>query len=459
MISEDAMQRNVMKQVLLLVLMTVVLVLLMGFWLVTAAKAEPPQAPLSGNGKTIFTENLISGPWDDWDEDEDEAKNEDKAKDEGLRKRRRHKEETALEVSYNRVTGIYLGVKLDKADRGRSWERTRRQNLLFGSVGYALKAKDFLYRAGLEKGFFKSSRMTVGGEYHHQILTPDVWIMPDDENSVAAILIKEDFRDYYQAEGASGWISQKLFSNVKISATYLSEKTESLERNTNYALFGGKKKFRENPPMDAGQFKTLTGRIVVDTRNSVRRTTRGWYIQAEGEHAGGGLGGDFEFDRYLADVRRYQPLGYGEGVDVRLRAGTSHGDLPWERTFWLGGVSTLRGFKHKAFPAGWKNPGGNRMLLAQIEYRMGREDLPDALDLGLLEEFNLIAFTDAGWVGQADPEEGPAEGFEYLSFKTLKNDVGLALANRSGSIRCEVARRTDTSEKPYSLWVRFNRTF
>jgi hypothetical protein len=453
MILEDAMQRNVMKQVLLLVLMTVILVLLMGFWLVSAAKAEPSKSAPEGPCLNIFTENLISGPWDNWDEDEDADK------DEGFQKRSRRNKEMSVEVNYNRVTGLYLGTKLDKAEGGRSWERARRQNLLFGSWGYAFKAKDFLYRAGLEKGFFDSFRLAVGGEYHHQILTPDLWIMPEDENSAAAFLIKEDFHDYYLAEGASGWISQNILPDVKVSAIYLSEKTDSLERNTNYALFGGKKKFRENPAMDAGEFKTLTGRIVVDTRNSVRRTTRGWYIQAEGERAGGGLGGDFEFDRYLADVRRYQPLGYGEGVDVRVRVGTSKGDLPWERAFWLGGVSTLRGFKHKAFPAGWKNPGGNRMFLAQIEYRMGREDLPDAMDLGLLEEFNLIAFTDAGWVGQADPEEGPAEGFEDLSFKTLKNDVGLALANRSGSIRCEVVRRTDTSEKPYSLWVRFNRTF
>lgn len=446
------MQRNVMKQVLFLVFLAVALVLLMGFWLVTAAKAEPPQAPAPAVGKTIFTENLIPGPWNDWDEDKDDE-------DDGFRSRRRGRQEMDLDVRYNRVEGLYLGTRLDKDD-GRNWgRRTRRRNLLFGSWGYAFKAKEFQYLAGLEKGFFDAYRLAVGGEYHRQILTPDLWIMPEEENSAAAVLIKEDFHDYYMAEGGSGWISQNVLSDLRVSAIYLSERTDSLEAVTNWALFGGKKKFRENPAMDAGQFKTLTGRVVWDTRNSVRRTTRGWYVLAEAERAGGGLGGDFEFDRFLADVRRYQPLGYGEGVDARVRVGTSKGVLPWERAFWLGGVSTLRGFKHKAFPAGWKNPGGNRMFLAQLEYRMGSEDLPDAVDLGLLEEFNLIAFTDAGWVGQADPEDGPAEGFEDLSIKTLKNDVGLALANRSGSVRFEVARRTDTSEKPYSLWFRFNRTF
>jgi hypothetical protein len=444
------MQRNTLKQVLFVVFLAAVLILIMGFWLVSAAKAETP-APLTAHiERAAFHDGEWSNWWNGWDDDGEE---------DDFRSRRRKHAEMNAEVRYDRVEGIYLGGRLDKDENGRGWSRSRRQHLLFGSWGYAFKAKEFQYQAGLEKGFFDDFRLAFGGEYHHQILTPDLWIMPEDENSCAAIMIREDFHDYYLAEGASGWISQNILPDVKVTALYLSETTDSLERVTNYSLFGGKKKFRDNPAMDAGQFKSVIGRITVDTRNSARRTTRGWYIQLEGEHAGDGLGGDFEFDRFLADVRRYQPLGYGEGVDLRLRAGTSKGDLPWERAFWLGGVSTLRGFKYKAFPDGWKNPGGNRMFLAQLEYRMGREDLPGAIDLGLLEEFNLIAFTDAGWVGQADASAGPTEGFDRLSIRTLKNDVGLALANRSGSVRLEVARRTDIGEKPYSVSFRVNRAF
>ena len=160
------------------------------------------------------------------------------------------------------------------------------------------------------------------------------------------------------------------------------------------------------------------------------------------------------------DVRRYQPLGFGEGLDFRLRVGTVSGNsIPWHKSFHLGGLSSLRGFPYKAFPAGPMNPGGNRMLLAQLEYRMGTQDLPDELDWGLLEHFNLIIFADAGWVGIADHEADLFGGFDSMTWSKIKTDVGIALANRSGNVRIQIARRTDTNEKPYVFSFRINRPF
>ena len=61
------------------------------------------------------------------------------------------------------------------------------------------------------------------------------------------------------------------------------------------------------------------------------------------ERAGGGLSGDAEFKRYLGDLRRYQPVGRGTRVDMRLRIGTAYGRLPSQFLYDLGGLSTLRG--------------------------------------------------------------------------------------------------------------------
>ena len=211
--------------------------------------------------------------------------------------------------------------------------------------------------------------------------------------------------------------------------------------------------------MDAGELQTVVGRFVFDTRNSERRTTRGWYIQLEAEHAGDGLGGNFTFDRLLADIRRYQPLGFGEGIDLRIRVGTAHGQLPWQRTFHLGGISTLRGFPYKTYPDGRQNPGGNRMVLAQVEYRMGESEIPDALGLWIINFFNFILFFDAGWVMDVGPDVGLFQGFDDLTWSSLKTDVGIALSNRSGNVRFEVARRLDTGHKPFTFVFRINRSF
>ena len=99
------------------------------------------------------------------------------------------------------------------------------------------------------------------------------------------------------------------------------------------------------------------------------------------------------------------------------------------------------------------------MVLAQLEYRMGNQDLPDELDMGILDYFNLILFADVGWVGNGGIGSGLFEGFEGLSLVNMKSDVGIALANRSGSVRFQIARRTDTSKKPFVFSFRINRPF
>jgi len=417
------MKRIVVKQLGFLIFIVLVIVLLLGVFLAVNARAQDS-----------FLDRVQE--WD-WEEDWGERR-------------------STFDVRYNRVEGLYLGLRLKK-----DYWRFKRTSApaLYGKIGYSLKAKEVQGQIGLEKGFFNDYRLALGGEFHRIIDTPDRWIVSDWENTFAAFLMKEDFQDFYMCEGASGYISQNITCAVTLSAEYHYDKLDSLNKNTDWSLFGGKKRFRENPAMSVGEMHSLVARIIIDSRNSRKRTTRGWYIQLEGEHAGGGLDGDFEFDRLLIDMRRYQPLGFGEGLDFRIRMGTSRGSIPWHKSFHLGGLSTLRGFPYKAFPGGPMMYGGNRMLLAQIEYRMGSQDLPDELDWGILEHFNLIIFVDAGWVGYAGSGLAVFKGFKGLSWFSLKSDVGIALANRSGSIRVQIARRLDTGYKPYVLSFRLSRPF
>ena len=423
------MQRVILKQVLFLVLLAISLVMVMGIVICTNAQAQ----------------GLKMDFWQDWDWDEDWDE------DWGGGSR------LVPDIRYNRVEGVFLGMRV-KEDYWR--RRHPRRPFVYGSLGYAFKSKEFQYKIGVEKGFMDEYRLAFGGEYHRLVDTSDRWLLPDMENSLAAFFLKEDFHDFYLSEGGSFYVSQNFTRDITLKAAYHFDSIDSLEKETDWALFGGKKKFRDNPPMYEGEIQSIVGKLVIDTRNSEKRTTRGWYVQVEGEYGGGDLGGDFEFDRMVIDVRRYQPLGFGEGLDFRLRVGAAKGDtLPWQRSFHLGGISTLRGFGYKAYPNGPMEPGGNRMILAQLEYRMGPQDLPDELDWGLLEHFNLILFIDAGWVGFADSDAGLFNGFDGLTWSDFKSDVGVALANRSGNIRFQLARRTDTSEKPWAFMFRIHRPF
>ncbi len=384
------------------------------------------------------------GVWeDDWDEEWDEDWGEDKMPSHFI-------------FRYNRVEGIFLAAGVSK-------ENIRKKNLSaplpYGFTGYSFGQKEVEYQIGLEKGSFTKNRMIIGGEFHHTIDTQDRWFIPDMENSLAAFFLKEDFHDFYLREGYSFYLDQAVDTYIKMNIAYHYEAYDSLEKEVNWSLFGSKKHFRENPAMPALDMRSVSARWAFDSRNSLKHTKRGWYIQIEGEYAGRGIGGEADFDRWLADVRRYQPLGGGSGVDIRIRLGSIHRDLLWQKSFQLGGIGTLRGFPFKAFPLGSKQIGGNRMFLTQIEYRLGPEELYSTTDLGILENFNFILFTDIGWVDCVDQGIGLFGGFGQFSFSNLKNDVGLALADRDNNIRFEIARRTDTGHKPFVFYLRINRTF
>ena len=385
------------------------------------------------------------GEWDDWDDSDWE--------DEDWEYDLEEKQTQPL-VRYNRVEGVTLGIQMNKEYGER---KTPTRPIPFGSWAYAFAAKEFQYQIGMEKGFTNTNRLAIGGEYHRMIDTPDAWFLKSEENSVAAFLVKEDFHDFYFRDGWSAYLSQNLWKALTLTAGYQSEQCKTVEKNTNWSLFGGDK-FRENPVIDEGDLKSLFGKLDFDTRNSARNFRRGWHIQAEGEFTLDDFETDFPYDRVMIDIRRYQPMGFSDNVNFRVRAGSAKGTVPWQKSFYLGGIGTLRGYHHKEFPAGPMEFGGNRMLLAQLEYNVGESVMTEYITGGF-PFFHLILFADGGWVGQADSGLGLHEGFDMLNKDNFKSDVGIALANQTGDFRVELAKRTDTGYKPYMFWFRFNRTF
>ena len=397
----------------------------------------------TGDSRSFFLRQIDRfqdrGDWDDdWDNDGDWDDN-----------------IADFDIRYNRVEGVYAGIK---AERDRLIDRYPEKTFVYGSAGYAFAAKEFEYRAGIEKGFFEPFRFALGAEYHRVADTPDKWFLSEFENSIAAWLLKEDFHDFYFREGASAYVSQGFGRHLAAELRYNVEEWSAMKKNTNWSLFGGKKRFRDNPAMDEGEIRSVSGSLVLDTRDSRKHPLQGWLVTLEGEHAGDEMESDFTYDRFIADVRRYQPLGVEDGFSLRIRAGSSKGLLPWQRSFHLGGIGSLRAYPYKSLPAGPLAPGVNRMLLGQLEYRLGPNSLPEGL-MGFLDYFHLILFCDSGWIGQAPAEKEFYEGFGGIDVSDFSTDVGIALTNADEDFRVELARRTDTGKKPFVIAMRLEKTF
>jgi outer membrane protein insertion porin family len=225
---------------------------------------------------------------------------------------------------------------------------------------------------------------------------------------------------------------------------------ESLKRTTNWSLFGGDKKFRQNPPAMEGKIHSLLVRLGYDTRDDFLEPAGGFLVEAVYEKAGNGLGGEIDFQRLITDARRYIHLTRHENIDIRLRAGTSTGDLPVQMAFDLGGLGSLRGYKHKEFR------DFNRMILGNLEYRIG----VGRVSSDWLEDYQLIPFYDFGLAWSSNDTGSLAAGFDQIRADRVKTAVGIGFSTGPADrLRINLARRLDDRDEPLAVTIRFHRIF
>lgn len=138
----------------------------------------------------------------------------------------------------------------------------------------------------------------------------------------------------------------------------------------------------ENPNIIDTQnasIRSLTLQVNRNTSNHPFNPTSGAIDTFSVEYAGQVLGGDHNFTKYNADIRRYYPgFKSGHAWGVRLNAGTTEGNLPPLEEFRLGGSESLRGYDNGTF-------SGADMLLMKLEYRFP-----------IADNFTGVLFTDAG---------------------------------------------------------------
>ena len=351
-----------------------------------------------------------------------------------------------LLARYNRVEGAFLGVRLPKREGDR---RVLNRLNVFGEAGYGLESEKWRYQIGGHLSFLDNFNMNLGAEYHDFTDTQDSWLLPLGENNLSALFLKKDFFDYYRRRGFSGFGVYNITSGLSLKLAYRDDKYSSLENISNWSLLRSGSDFRLNPAIDEGRMRSGWVSLQLDTRHDLKVPLRGWLISAQAELAGRELGGDFEFDRYILDVRRYQPIGYTENFDFRLRAGTSRGEVPVQFLFDLGGIGSLPGYDFKEFT-------GNRVILFNSEYRNDGEALFG--DIWFVDLFDFVLFFNAGYAW-FEADNGSALSFDDISFSDLKTDVGAAIANSDGTMRLSFARRLDGAGGGLNVAFRISRHF
>ena len=368
-------------------------------------------------------------------------------------------------VQFNRVHGLVLGAGGTLATRLTT--RLTGKEHVFGSVSRGFSSKIWNYQGGIEKVFFDSRTLKFGASVYKLTDISSNRSLRPAEISLSAAYYGFASQDYYQRQGAQGWITFATSEWNFLRLELTGETHDNLSKSTDWSYLNRNRIKRGNSRIDRGQFESVSLIYAFDTRDhksaikryfhtlsfANERTRRGW----RGELALEIAAGDYAFNFYRFELMRYTPLFGSHNLNVRIGGDFSSAPLPRQRLLHLGGSTNLRGYAFNRFA------GDNRVVL-NLEYRLIKETIlrePDAA-LG----WTLSCFLDTGTVWWHD--NVPFSDFNTF-IEQFKTGIGVGCSiflDPSGdpspwSVAVEIAEPLDASfslQNPHII-LRLERIF
>jgi hypothetical protein len=291
---------------------------------------------------------------------------------------------------------------------------------------------------------------------HDLTATDDQWRLTPSEQTLAAFLFKNTFRDYYRRVGGQVHVALRPSPEHEIVVSSRWDRHSPLANATNFSVFRDSHAFRPNQPVLERDLRALVLAYTFDSRGLVeagiaagferhlvddlfrgtRRQDFGSRVDWTSEVAGHGLGGDYTFDRHILNARLYLPLSPRQSLSARSILGFSRGELPTERRFAIGGIGSVHGYA-------FKEAAGDGMALFNAEYRL---DLVGGWHRESRGGLGAIVFADAGRVS------GPVAGTnDWLK--------GVGVGIQTGPVRVEFGFRLDDIPRSRQILVRLSPSF
>ena len=377
-------------------------------------------------------------------------------------------------LDYNRVDGLFLGLRMSDTRNVFPMPRFKLEG------GYAYKRKRWLYSFEVEQPLLAPFKLSVGGSIYDKTESYDRELISDFENLFVASFLKQDYMDYFDLRGVTGFVTLRPFKSHTLRLTYSEDEYRPLETRAHSALFFRKDRdFRPNP-RNSIQICTdpLTGRQIcpkidihaltlfyeLDTRREpVETPTKGTWLRFSTEWSRTGWGSDYTYERYAADLRRYFMISPDQQISFRLKAGlldiSSHcptcaisecrpePQYFFPKQFAVGGIGTLPGYGYKQFQ-------GTHMVLANFEY---------VYSLG--DQTGIVFFSDAGDAAGAVKRDKWDRDDIWDDMK-IKVDAGVAFRHEEAGehtltlgVAKGLTKLYDKDERPVIVVVRASRMF
>ena len=313
--------------------------------------------------------------------------------------------------SYNRVEGlpVMFGPVIQTA--GSNPLRLEALGIWRTESGTSLDTDRMGYQVRAEQFIGGHRRVSVGASVFSVVDPLDPWQISNLEASLAAALFHDDYRDYYERTGWSGFIRVQPVRGLEARVEYRREEHGTLGAGDPWSLFHDEDTWRYQPLVGEGELDLVSGSLEFDLRDDRDDPHRGWYGRVVVERPVGGslerptlLGVtptvdppigfagnilpavelDTDFTTAMVDLRRYTMVGHESQLNVRLVAGGNVAEQPLPPQFQhaLGGIGTLPGFSTFQADCGARTTVGSRgttqffpsygcdrVALAQVEYR------------------------------------------------------------------------------------------
>ena len=247
---------------------------------------------------------------------------------------------SSLDLSFNRVEGAHLGLKttLDSLITGVS---------LRGGIAFGTADRMTKYLAGAT--FYVSPARTfgVGADFYRSIdQRPDQGYYGSLFNSLTSLLGKNDYHNYYLAEGWRVFAASAPSHQLATELSYRSERNSSAAVHSQFSLLFPSRDYRPNPSAEEGTLRSLQLSVRLGPEPVPLDLITRDMVELSAEHSSPSLeGGVFSFTRVTGIVTIVLPTIAQDyllkpELRIRLSGGTSSGTLPPQRYFDLEGQSS-----------------------------------------------------------------------------------------------------------------------
>ena len=341
-------------------------------------------------------------------------------------------------VRFDRVEGLFLGANVDVDSVSNSVR-------LYGSAGYGFSDHRSKWRFGGELFVDEARHSSVGVEAYRGInLIPDEDIALDLGNTVSALFDKNDYRDYYYAEGWKISVMTRPFTKFLTTLSFQREDHVTAVQRTDYSFFRRDKPYRNNPSINEGFLQSVSLSFRWGNDPVLLRLVQTDFAELEVEHANKSwLASTFDFSRlvFRGEYRirtMLKNLFFPPALSVALTAGTSFGRLPAQRYFLLDSRSSGYAPFGVLKGAGIKEFGGDRFVVLSLEHNF-RSTPFLALDIPFLYK-NSIELILAGTIARS---WNTSVAMQPLANATggWYTEAGAGLSRIFGLFRIDLTRR------------------